>query len=73
MLRQAAIALGIVAALAVTGWGFSRVVDRQAAVGLGGSSIFLAPALVAAVALGVLVVVLRVWSLFVRDRTVAPT
>ncbi len=72
-LQQASIALGIVASLAVTGWVFSRVVDTQDAVGLGGSDVFLAPALVASVVLGVLVVVLRVWSLFLRGRTVAPT
>ena len=72
VLQQAAIALGIVASLAVTGWVFSRAVDTQEAVGLGGSSVFLAPALVAGLVLCLLVVVLRAWSLVVTADTGRP-
>lgn len=63
VLRQVAIALGIVASLAGAGWVLSRMVDTQEAVGLGGSNVFLAPALVAAMVLGVLVLALRLWAL----------
>lgn len=72
VLGQVAIALGIVASLAVTGWALSQVVDTQAAVGLGATSVFLAPALVAGSVLCLLVVTLRVWSLLAGARPQQP-
>ena len=63
VLQQLLIACGIIASLAVTGWAASQVLDTRSAVGLGGTSVFLAPALVAGLVLALLVVVLRVWSL----------
>lgn len=63
VLQQLLIACGIVASLAATGWAVSRAFDTQAAVGLGGTSIFLAPALIAGLVLCVLVLALRVWAL----------
>jgi hypothetical protein len=63
VLQQTLIACGIVASLAATGWGLTRVVDTRGAVGLAGTSVFLAPALVAGIVLCLLVVTLRVWAL----------
>lgn len=77
VLQQLMIAVGIVAALGATGWAVTRVVDTRGVVGLGGAGVFLAPALVAAVVLCLLVATLRVWAFVLGRReargTVAPT
>ncbi|MDO9494157.1 MAG: hypothetical protein Q7J48_00505 [Nocardioides sp.] len=63
VLQQSLIACGIVASLAATWWGLTRVVDTRGAGGLGGTSILFAPAIVAATVLCLIVVTLRVWAL----------
>jgi hypothetical protein len=63
VLQQSLTACGIVAALAATWWGLTRVVDTRGTVGLGGVSVLFAPAVVAGLVLGLLVVSLRVWAL----------
>ena len=63
VLQQSLIACGIVASLAATWWGLTWVVDTRDAVGLGGTSILFAPAIVAGTVLCLIVVTLRVWAL----------
>lgn len=65
VLTQFSLACGVLATLVVTAWVYLRIVDAPSPFGLSGTTLVLAPVVLATLLLTVLVVVLRVWAAFV--------
>ena len=66
---QFAMAWGIIAAVAVTAAGYLRVAGAAVPFGSAGPTVVLAPVVLAAVLLAVLVMVLRTWAVWERYRS----